>query len=209
MFKDRFDAAQKLVPLLSKYKDDSEAIVLAIPRGGLELGYVLAKKLELPLDVIFTKKIGLPANPEYAIGAVSEKQVYIDENFKNNPELQKYIDQEVQNIRKVIKARNELYRKNMPPFDITNKTVIIVDDGVATGKTLLVTLHLVKEYNPKKIVVALPVAPQEALQNIKEYADEVVCALVPEVFYSVGQFYIDFHQVEDDEAQKLLQEANQ
>lgn len=119
-----------------------------------------------------------------------------------------YIAKEVATIRKVIKERNELYRKNMRPFDIENKIVIVVDDGVATGSTLLATLALIKEYKPKKIVAALPVATHEALEKIKKQADEVVCFAVPELFYSVGQFYRNFEQVEDEKAIKLLREAN-
>jgi putative phosphoribosyl transferase len=208
MFQNRFDAAEKLVPLLEQYKDNPEALVLAIPRGGLELGYVLARKLHLPLDVIFTKKIGFPSNPEYAIGAVSELHVFVNSNFKDIPELQEYIAHEVDSIRKVIKERNATYRKNMAPFDVKDKIVIVVDDGVATGSTMLSTLALIKEYNPKKIVVALPVASAEALKKIKEVADEVVCFTVPEFFVSVGQFYKHFDQVDDQEAIKLLQEAD-
>ncbi len=208
MFQTRYDAADQLLPLLEKYKNNPDAIIVAIPRGGLELGYVLAKKLCLPLDVIFTKKIGFPSNPEYAIGAASEKHIFLDSNFKNRPELQEYIAHEVATIRKIIKERNETYRKNMPPFSLQDKIVIIVDDGVATGNTLLITLALVKEYNPKKIVVALPVASKEALQKIKECADEVVCVEVPDVFYSVSQFYRNFEQVDDAQAIKLLRDAN-
>ena len=133
MFQDRFDAAQKLLPLLEKYRSNPNALILAIPRGGLELAYVLAKGLDLPLDVIFTKKIGYPSNPEYAIGAVSELHVFLNEAFKNIPELQGYIARKVDEIRKVIKERMIKYRKGMPPFNIQDKIVIVVDDGVATG----------------------------------------------------------------------------
>ena len=154
MFQDRFDAAEQLVPLLEKYQSDPNALIVAIPRGGLELGNVLAKKLNLPLDVIFTKKIGLPTNPEYAIGAVSDKHIFIDSRFKNIPELQEYIEQQVAAIRTVIKERNTTYRAGMSPLELAGKTVIIVDDGVATGNTLLATIALIREYNPQKIVVA-------------------------------------------------------
>lgn len=208
MFQDRFDAAQKLLPLLEKYRSNPNALILAIPRGGLELAYVLAKGLDLPLDVIFTKKIGYPSNPEYAIGAVSELHVFLNEAFKNIPELQGYIARKVDEIRKVIKERMIKYRKGMPPFNIQDKIVIVVDDGVATGSTMLSTLALIKEYKPKKIVVALPVASAEAVKKIKENADEVVCVSVPEHFLSVNQFYKKFEQVDDQEAMRLLQEAN-
>jgi putative phosphoribosyl transferase len=208
MFEDRFDAAEKLLPMLDKYKSDPNAIVLAIPRGGLELGYVLAKGLNLPLDVIFTKKIGYPGQPEYAIGAASEFHVFVEPEYKNKIELQDYINKQVTLIREVIKERNLKYRKNLPPFNIENKTVIVVDDGVATGSTMLVTLELLKKFKPKKIVIALPVASSEAIKKIKLACDEVICYAVPEIFYGVGQFYRNFDQVEDEDAIKLLHEAN-
>lgn len=207
MFQTRYDAAEQLLPFLEKYKNNPDALLLAIPRGGLELGYILAKGLHLPLDVIFTKKIGFPLNPEYAIGAVSEKHAFVENKF-NTPELQHYIVHEIEVIRKIIKERNETYRKGMPPFSLKDKDVIIVDDGVATGNTLLITIKLIKEYGPKKIIVALPVASKEALQKVKEHADDVICLLVPEIFYGVGQFYMNFHQVDDDQAIALLHEAN-
>lgn len=208
MFNDRFDAARQLAPLLKQYKSDPNAIILAIPRGGLELGSVLAHKLHLPLDIILSKKIGFPGNPEAAIGAVSEKHVFVDERFKNIAQLQEYIAQEVTKIRTLLAQRNKQYREGMPPFTIQNKTVIVVDDGVATGNTLLATLALIKQYNPHKIIVALPVAPPDILQRLKEMADEVVCLEVPTYFISVGQFYKQFNQVDDQEAIRLLHEAN-
>ncbi len=208
MFQNRFDAAKKLIPILEKYKSDPDAIILAVPRGGLELGYVLAKELNLPLDVIFTKKIGLPENPEYAIGAASDRHIFLNIPYANMTELQDYVAHEVKSIRDIIKERNQKYRQGMPLFNIKNKTVIVVDDGVATGSTLLATLALIKEYEPKKIVVALPVASVEAFKKIKSVADEVVCLSVPEIFYSVGQFYENFDQVDDQEAIRLLKEAN-
>jgi putative phosphoribosyl transferase len=209
VFKDRFDAAQKLVPLLRDYQGKANTLILTIPRGGLELGYVLAKELRLPLDVIFIKKIGFPSNPEYAIGAVSESQVFIEEHFKHMPELQEYIKKEVTSLQNLIKQRNEKYRQGMPPFSLENKTVIIVDDGVATGNTLLATIAVIKTYNPKKIVAALPVASKEAVTKIKKVVDDVICFLMPEQFYSVSQFYQNFAQVDDQEAIDLLHKANE
>jgi predicted phosphoribosyltransferase len=209
MFENRFDAAEQLARQLIQYKSHSNTVILAIPRGGLELGYVLAQRLNLPLDIIFSKKIGAPFNPETAIGAVSEKHVFIDERFKNIPELQEYITQEIKKIRVIIAQRTLHYRAGMPPFHITHKTVIVVDDGVATGHTLLATIELIKCYNPSTIIVALPVASPEALALIKHVADEVVCLLSPSYFMSVGQFYKTFNQVDDQEAIQLLHKANQ
>lgn len=209
MFKNRFDAAEQLVPLLEEYRSKPDTIVIAIPRGGLELGNVLAKKLHLPLDIIFSKKIGLPINPEFAIGAVSDRHIFINERFKDIPELRDYIAQEVKSIRSIIKERNAAYRRDMPALNLSNKIVIIVDDGVATGNTLLATIALIREYQPKKIVVALPVCPIDTFEKIKQQADQAVCVNIPVVFYSVGQFYAHFNQVDDQEAIRLLHEANQ
>lgn len=208
MFEDRFDAGKKLTPLLSKFAHDPNAIILAIPRGAIEIGFVLAKNLHIPLDVIFTKKIGAPENPEFAIGAVSSKHVFITDEYKDIPALQPYIHEQTELIRDTIKERENRYRKGMAPFDIANKTVIIVDDGVATGNTLLATIALVKEYHPQKIVVALPVCSPEAYSKIAHQVDELICERIPHIFHSVGQFYQRFEQVDDLEAIKLLHEAN-
>ena len=208
MFKDRFDAAEKLANLLEKYANNKQAIILAIPRGGIELGSVLAKRLQLPLDVIFTKKIALPMNPEFAIGAVSSKHAFINDPFVTIPELKSYIVAQIGAIRDIIKERENLYRKGMPPFDIAHKIVIVVDDGVATGNTLIATIALIKEYHPAKIVVALPVCAQEAYNKIAPLVDEMVCVEIPQIFYSVGQFYRHFAQVDDQEAIRLLHVAN-
>lgn len=209
MFEDRFDAGKKLIPLLEKYAHNQNAIILAIPRGAIEIGYVLAKNLHLSLDVIFTKKIGAPGNSEFAIGAVSSKHVFITDEFKNISALQHYIHNQTALIRDTIKERENLYRKGMEPFNIAHKIVIVVDDGVATGNTLLATIALVKEYHPQKIVVALPVCSKEAYEKIAPHVDEMVCERIPAIFYSVGQFYQRFEQVDDLEAIKLLHEANQ
>ncbi len=209
MFHDRFDAANQLVPHLIAYKKDPNAVIIAIPRGALELGNILAKELELPLDVIFTKKIAHPTNPEYAIGAASASHMFVDEPFKQIAGLDGYIAQQVTNIREMIAQREKTYRADMPPLDLKNKTVIVVDDGIATGNTMLATLALIAQQQPNNIIVALPVAPADSLEKIKQRADEVICLEVPAQFRGVSQFYRDFKQVEDKDAIKLLQEANQ
>ncbi len=206
-FKDRFDAAQQLAEKLKDYTDNPNTIIIAIPRGGLQLGSVLSQKLHLPLDVIFTKKIGYPGNPEYAIGAISSTHAFINEPYASHPILKNYIAQETESIRKLLRERAHNYRGDVPAPNLKDKTVIVVDDGVATGSTLLATLALIKQDTPKKIIVALPVCPENTLALIKEQVDEVVCLLVPEVFFSVGQFYEKFGQVDDQEAIELLKNA--
>lgn len=209
MFINRFDAGHQLAERLTAYANNPNAIILAIPRGGLELGYVLAKELHLPLNIVLTKKIGYPGNPEFALGAVSADHVYIDDRFKDVAELQTYIAHQVQEIRELLHERALRYRQGKEPLSIKDKIVIVVDDGVATGSTLTATLMLIKQEDPKKIIVALPVAPPEALKRLQLHADELICVKVPDLFFGVGQFYQNFSQVDDEEAIRLLHEANQ
>jgi len=207
-FKDRFDAAQQLVPPLLRYKNDPNAVIIAIPRGALELGSVLSKELNVPLDVIFTKKIPHPTNSEYAIGAASAEHMQLDEPFRHVPGINEYVQGQLERIRAMIKQRNASYRAHMPPLNLAGKTVIVVDDGIATGNTMLATLAFIKQQHPKKIIVALPVAPADSLERVKMQADEVICLMIPAHFRAVSQFYQHFPQVEDATAITLLQEAN-
>lgn len=208
MFNDRYDAAQQLVPLLKRYHSNPHAIIIAIPRGGLELGYVLAKELKLPLDVMFAKKLTLPSNPEYAIGAVTQDDIVLSQQFQHIPQLESHINEQAAELRKVMKERSDCYRQAMEPLELQDKIVIVVDDGVATGNTMIALLQLVAKQNPQKIVVVLPVCPPDTLERLKAYADEIAVILMPASFSGVGQFYRHFAQVEDDQAIRLLHAAN-
>lgn len=205
MFEDRTDAGIQLSQALIQFKEE-DVVVLAIPRGGLPLGSIVAKKLQAPLDVVLTKKIGHPYHREYAIGAVSLENMILSNAVgvtKN------YIEEETQRIRQKLRKRQNQYYKNRMPERLKNKTVIIVDDGIATGNTILVTVELVKKQQPKKIVVAIPVAPKSAIKKLRSSGnvDEVICLLTPFNFKAVGQFYIEFHEVSDEEAIQLLEES--
>ena len=206
MFENRTDAATQLADKLSSIKSE-ELVVLAIPRGGLPIGSVLAKTLGAPLDVVLTKKLGHPYQKEYAIGAVSLDGLILSDAIGIPKE---YIEEETARIREVLKQRHRQYYKNRSPENLRDKTIIVVDDGVATGNTLLVTIGLVKKQEPKKIIVAIPVAPPSAIKLLESTPDidEVVCLQVPHNFHAVGQFYEEFRQVSDQEAIRILEEAN-
>jgi putative phosphoribosyl transferase len=199
--KNRQDAALRLVEELEIYKD-TNAIVLAIPRGGIPIGYYIAQELRLPLEIILSKKIGYPNNPEFAIGSVTLQGVVVDEKFST--EFKDYIDKESKKILEALKSKFALYMGNRKPFDLTNKTVIIVDDGIATGNTIMATIQAVKKSNPKKIIVAVPVAPKDTATKMEKLVDDFICLHVADEFFGVGQFYEDFSQVSDEEVIHLL-----
>lgn len=204
MFKNRYDAALKLIPFLEKYKNE-RGVVFAIPRGGVPIGYYISKHYNLPLELLLTKKIGHPLNQEVAIGAVSLEDYIIDERH-NIPEY--YIENEINRIRESLKERYKKFMGDRKPIDVKDKIVIIVDDGIATGNTLLAAIRLIRQQHPKKIVVAVPVAPREMAEKIKNQVDDFICLHKADDFYGVGQYYLDFSQVSDDEVIHLLQEAN-
>lgn len=208
MFLDRYDAAQQLAIRLDQYTDNKEVIILAIPRGALEIGSVLAKELHAPLDVIFSKKIGAPGDPEYAIGTVSMDDVTLAPHAQGDPTLQSHIQEQIKEIRAKLEERSKQYRGNKPPLDLKDKIVILTDDGIATGNTLMLAVQLIKTQNPKKIIVAIPVGPQGAIEKIQKKVDEVICLLIPDSFMGISQFYRSFPQVEDEKAIELLKEAN-
>lgn len=205
IFENRFDAANKLLKPLAPYARNSDVVIIAIPRGGLELGIILAQGLKAPLDIIFAKKISYPNEPEYAIGAVTSDEAIIEKPTNVSTE---YIDQEVQRVRAAIKAKEWLYKPVRSAIDLHNKIVILVDDGIATGNTIAVALKTLRQQKPKKLIVAVPVASREALAFIKPYTDSVICLMTPETFFGIGQFYRNFPQVSDETAIALLRKSN-
>jgi putative phosphoribosyl transferase len=199
--KNRQDAALRLVKELEIYKS-TNAIVLAIPRGGIPIGHFIAQELRVPLEIILSKKIGYPNNPEFAIGSVTLQGVVVDDKFST--EFKDYIDIESKKILEALKSKFALYMGNRKPADLTNKIVIIVDDGIATGNTIIATIQAVKKSNPKKIIVAVPVAPKDTAKKIEKLVDDFICLHVADEFFGVGQFYEDFSQVTDEEVIRLL-----
>ncbi len=207
MFLNRQDAGKKLAARLEGYKDKKDVIIIALPRGGVVLGFEIAKQLNQPLDVICPRKVGAPFNPELALGAITET----GEGYFNNDLIrslgvsQKYLDAECAKEKAVAQRRMALFRKGLKPLDFTHKTVIIVDDGLATGATMKAAIQSIKSQNPTKIVVAVPVAPPDTASEIQAMCDECICIETPWGFQAVGQFYQDFGQTEDSEVVALLQ----
>ena len=205
MFHDRHDAAVRLASELRSYRDAKDAVVLAVPRGGLPIGGVLARELNLKLDVILTKKIGHPYNPEFAIGAVSLTDEILDEDLVRREGISGgYLDGEVARIRGALRAKYRLYHGAGRPLPVAGRTVILTDDGAATGRTLLAAIDLLRREGAAKIVAAIPVAPPETVQLLKSRADEAVCLETPSSFMAIGEFYEDFSQVEDSDAVAIL-----
>jgi putative phosphoribosyl transferase len=200
ILKDRIEAGLLLSEKLKKYQN-SDTIVLAVPRGGVPVGYVIAKSLHLPLDIVLSKKIGHPNNKEFAIGAVSSDSMILDDH-PNIPK--KYIDDEIIRLRQLIKEKYELYMGNRKPLDIKGKNIILVDDGIATGNTLLASINMLRKKNPAKIIVATPVIPYDNVPVFEKNTDEFVYLIASKYFRGVGGFYEEFNQVEDAEVIELL-----
>ena len=195
MFRDRIEAGLLLAEKLRKYQNDP-GVILAVPRGGVPVAYAVARELGFPLEVILSKKIGHPMNPEYAIGAASLTDYIV---VPHDDISQEYIDSEVVKIRRKLKEMYVKFMGNKEPEDLRGKTVIVIDDGVATGNTLLGTVDMLRKSHPAKIIIAVPVAPASAVSKLNKEVDDVVVVWVPESFYGVGSFYENFEQVTDEE----------
>jgi predicted phosphoribosyltransferase len=195
MFRDRLQAGALLADKLKKYKN-AEGIVLAVPRGGVPVAYAIARQLGLSMELVLTKKIGHPLNKEYAIGAASLTDYFV---IPHDNVSMEYIDQELQKIRSRLKEMHKKFMDDEEPAKLEGKTVILVDDGIATGNTLMGTVHVLRKGKPAKIIIAVPVASASAVEKLSEEVDEVVAVLIPEAFYGVGAFYEDFEQVSDEE----------
>ncbi len=204
-FIDRYDAAMQLAHRLEQYKQE-DGVVLAVPRGGVPIGYYLAKHLDFALDLLMTKKIGHPRNEEYAIGAVGLEDSFVENTGGELPAG--YIRQETARIRRELKDRYRKFMGDRQPVDIRGKIVIVVDDGIATGRTILATVKMLRNRQPRKLAVAVPVASPEAASRISQEVDEFICLYTPASFYAIGQFYQDFTQVDDVEVIRLLKELN-
>lgn len=207
MYADRGEAGKLLAVKLEEYSK-TDAVILAIPRGGIPLGFIISEKLNLPLEAVLSKKIGHPLHKEYAIGAVTLKNSVLSDAAAEISPL--YIDEEIKNVRSLLKKRYTDYYGDHKPLQLKGKTLIIVDDGIATGNTMLSIIKMLHDEKPNNIVVAIPVASNDAIKKLQAstFVDEVICPLVPDNFQSVGQFYQNFDQVDDNEVKQLLKKAH-
>jgi hypothetical protein len=207
MFKDREDAARRLAEHL-KQRTLKDPVVLAIPRGGVVTGAVLARALGAELDVVLARKLRAPYQPELALGAIGEDgEVYLNE-FARAVEgvTDAYIARERDHQIAEIARRKTLFRAVRPQAEVTGRSVIVTDDGIATGSTMMAALHVLKARNPHEVIVAVPVAPPDTLEMLSRQCDSVECLLAPPFLGAIGAFYVDFEQVEDEEALRLLRE---
>jgi predicted phosphoribosyltransferase len=207
MFCNREDAARQLADRL-KGRELCDPLILAIPRGGVVTGAVLARELGADLDVVLSRKLRAPGQPELAIGAVSENgQVYLNHHGQEFVDLMKaYLAHERRFQLDEIARRKRLYRGVQPQAPVTGRSVIITDDGIATGSTMIAALQAIKTQSPREVLVAVPVASPIRLAEVGRWCDEVICLLAPEGFWAISQFYKNFTQAEDQEVLQILGE---
>ena len=204
VFEDRTDAARQLVAALARYRG-KHPLVLAIPRGAVPMGRLIADALGGELDVVLVRKLGAPGNPEFAVGAVDEAGwEYIADYAAEVGASKTYLAEEADAQLATMRARRATYTPARAPVDPAGRIVIVVDDGLATGATMMAALHSVRARGPKRLVCAVPVAAPESLEKVRPHADEVVCLDTPAAFHAVGQFYRTFGQVEDREVVAAL-----
>lgn len=206
MFRDREEAGRLLAERLKAYRDDPNGLILALPRGGVAVGYTLSLALHLPLDVLITRKLGAPGNPEYAMGAIAETGALIlnQEAMRAFALAREDLDEQIRTQQEEIARRQALYRGGRPLPTLTGRTVLLVDDGIATGSTFFASIEALKRLHPMRIVAAIAVGPRETLIRVRQKVDELAVLLTPEPFYAVGNHYEDFTQVEDDAVLRYL-----
>lgn len=204
MFHDRNEAAIRLAKELKGYKG-KQPLILAIPRGAVPMAKIIADKLDGVFDVVLVRKLRAPNYPELAIGSIDESGwTYIADHAASVGADSRYIETEKQTQMATIKQRRAQYTPVRPPIDPAGRIVIVIDDGLATGATMISALHGLRNRNPAKLICAIPVSPPETLKKVAALADEVVCLMSPDDFRAVGQFYVDFPQVEDEEVIQIL-----
>jgi putative phosphoribosyl transferase len=210
IYRDRSDAGEQLAEKLREHlKHKDNLLVLALPRGGVPIGYEIAKALDAPLDVFIVRKLGVPGHEELAMGAIASGGTrvlndYVIRQLRIKPWL---IDEVTEREKTELRRREALYRQGLPPLEVAGKNVIIVDDGLATGSTMLAAVRALKQSDPQSLLVAVPVGAPSTCAELRREADDVVCLDTPEPFTGVGQWYDDFSQTSDDEVRTLLARA--
>ena len=209
MFRDRNDAGRQLAGRLTSFRG-GDPVVLALPRGGVPIGAEIARAIDAPLDIVLVRKIGVPFQPELALGAIvdgEEPELLIDDQLMTLLAIpQRYVEEQRRRQLKEIERRRRLYLAGRPPVAVAGRTAIVVDDGIATGYTVRAALRAIRRRGPRHLVLAVPVAPPETVASLAAEVDEIVCLSTPDHFGAIGQFYADFRQIEDAEVIVLLRE---
>ena len=206
---DRSEAGRRLVEPLLKYAHRNDVIVLALPRGGVPVAYQVVKALGVRLDLMLVRKLGVPSKPEFAMGAIASGGVQIrnEQALRAHPISPAAFETVVERETRELQRREQLYRGARPPLQLKDQVVILVDDGLATGASMMAAIRAVRMQAPARIVVAVPVAPIETVEALRSEVDELICPVVPDWFMSLGHWYMDFSQTSDAEVIKLLQRA--
>lgn len=208
-FANRAEAGRMLAEALSNYIGRSDILVLALPRGGVPVAYEVAKKLSAPLDLWLVRKLGVPGQEELALGALAGKKILVlNDDIINALNIdQSAIDKVIAREQAELERRNRLYRQGRPAPDVEGKTIIIIDDGLATGATMRAAIASLRQAGAAQVIAAVPVGAKSTCMKIEQEADKLVCLYMPEPFYGVGQWYSDFSQTSDEEVLSLLNRA--
>jgi predicted phosphoribosyltransferase len=206
-FQDRRDAGRQLAGLLTQYKGESDLLVLALPRGGVPVAYEVAQALSAPLDVFLVRKLGVPGHEELAMGAIASGGVrVINEDVVSSLWLEEQtVDAVAAREMQTLEQREKSYRGERPRINVRGRMVILVDDGLATGASMRAAISALRKQEPRRLIVAVPVAPPEACHALEPEVDEIVCVMMPRLFLGVGRWYEDFSQTTDDEVRELLE----
>jgi putative phosphoribosyl transferase len=209
-FADRSDAGRRLAKALARFATE-QPLVLALPRGGVPVGYEIAQALDAPLDLVLVRKIGAPFQPELAVGAVvdgDQPETVINRDIVDEFQIpESWLKSEAARQLEEIQRRRRLYRAGRPKVEICDRTVIVVDDGIATGATMEAALHAIRRAGPRRLVLAVPMAPPDTIERLRPQVDEIECLIAPRYLGAIGMFYADFRQLSDDDVVDLLRRA--